>query len=159
MKRSGMIKRLFCAVLIVMLVVMTAAPALAAGGAYVVTTTGKNKLRVHDSPGGTVKAKLKKWTVVAYKSTKSGWWYVSYRNGTGYVDKRYLKSVTKLPNAVYTSVDNLWVRIKPKADAAKMGKLKAGKKVIITGQKGSWVCVSNKSWSGWVPAKYLRRVK
>ena len=158
MKNATMIKRILSVALIVMLLTLTAAPALAASGAYVVTTSKHDKLRVHSTPGGSVKAKLKQGTVVVYKSNKKGWWKVEYRGGSGYVDKTFLTSVAKVPAAKYTAVDNLWVRISPKTNAQKMGKLKAGKKVIITGQKGTWVSVANKSYSGWVPAKYLKCV-
>ena len=161
MKCSKGIRRLLSLTLALMLLAMAAAPALAAskpGGAYVVATSGSDKLRVHGADGSVI-AKLKRGAVVAYKGQKKGWWLVEYRGGKGYVAKDYLVSVAALPDAVYTSVDNLWVRTKPKTDATKFGKLKAGKKVIITGQKGTWVSIANKSWSGWVPAKYLKRVK
>ena len=158
MKFSTVIKRMLSLTLVVTLLALTAAPALAASkpsGAYVVVTSSKhNRLKVRSSDG-TVKAHLKPGTVVVYKGNKKGWWKVQYRGGSGYVDKTYLVSVASLPNAKYTAVDNLWVRTKPKSGAQKMGKLKAGKKVIITGQKGTWVSVANKSYSGWVPAKYL----
>ena len=161
MKYSKFIKRLLSFTLALVLLAMAAAPALAASkasGAYVVATTGSDKLRVHGADGSVI-GKLKRGDVVAYKGTKKGWWLVEYRGGKGYVDKSYLVSVASTPSAVYTSVDNLWVRTKPKTNATKYGKLKPGKKVIITGQKGTWVCINNKSWSGWVPAKYLKRVK
>ena len=168
MKGTGMLKRALCMAMVVMLLALTAAPALASkkpSGAYVVTTANsKNRLRVHSTPGGSVKKYLTLGTVVQYKSAKSGWWKVKYRKNkseldTGYVDRHYLTSVSKLSAAKYTPVDNLWVRTKAKSSAAKIGKLKAGKKVSIIKQKGSWVCIYFKGYSGWVPAVYLKRVK
>lgn len=161
MKCSKVIKRMLSLTLALMLLAMAAAPALAAStpsGAYVVATSKNDKLRVHDAPGGSVVAKLKRGAVVAYKATKSGWWKVEYRGGTGYVDKSYLISVAELPTAKYAPVDNLWVRSKPKADATKLGKLKACKKVTLVSQKGAWVCIKYKGYTGWVPAKYLKCV-
>lgn len=162
MKHISVFKRALCATLVVLMLTMTALPAMAAGkkpsGAYVVTTAQKKgRLYVRSSPWGAVKAKLKKGTVVVYNSSKSGWWKVSYRNGSGYVDGRYLTSVASLGSTKYVSVDNLRVRSKPKANAVVLGKLKPKMKVTIVGQKGSWVCVNYKGYTGWVSAKYLRR--
>lgn len=161
MNKIGMIKRMLCLALIVMTLASIAAPALAKSskpsGAYVVTTVEKrDRLRVRSTPGGEIKTYLKKGTVVVYKSTKSGWWYVQYRGGKGYVDRTCLTSVSKLTSKKFVPVDNLWVRSKPKTDAAKV-KMKKGTKVKITGQKGTWVKISYKGRTGWVPAIYLKR--
>ena len=163
MKKTGILKRIICVTMIAAMLALTTAPALAKSskpsGAYVVTTVNKNdRLRVHSTPGGSVVAKLKRGTVVSYKSSKNGWWYVSYRGGKGYVDRTCLTSVTKLSSAKYTPVDNLWVRSEPKTGATKLGKLGAGKKVTINKQKGTWVRINYKGHNGWVPAIYLKRV-
>ena len=162
MKQISVFKRALCAALVVLMLTMTALPAMAASkkpsGAYVVTTLQKkDRLYVHSSPWGDVKAKLKKGTVVVYKSTKKGWWKIAYRSGTGYVDGRYLTSVASLGSTKYVSVDNLRVRAKPKANAVVLGKLKPKMKVTIVGQKGSWVQINYKGYTGWVSAKYLRK--
>ena len=154
-------RRTLCLLLMAAMLVLTAAPAFASSkpsGAYVVTTSGHDRLRVHTSPWGDVKAHLKRGAVVVYKSRKSGWWKVEYRGGSGYVDRRYLTSVASLPSAKYKAVDNLWVRSKPKTSATVLGKLKTSKKVSIIGKKGSWVRIRRGAYTGWVPAKYLRRV-
>ena len=166
MKGSGMMKRLLCVALIVMLLTLSAAPALAkAKGAYVVTTSDyKNRLRVRSTPGGSVKKYLRLGSVVQYKSSKSGWWKVQYRKNsstlaTGYVDRHYLTSVASLSSAKYKSVDNLYVRYKPKRNSAKYSqKLTPNKKVTIVKQSGTWVCVNYKGNTGWVPAVYLKCV-
>lgn len=161
MKHGGMMKRILCMALLAVLLTMTAAPALASGkkpsGAYVVTTVEKkDRLYVRSSPGGSVKAKLTRGSVVVYSSTKNGWWKVKYRSGSGYVDKRYLTSVLSLPSAKYKPVDNLYVHSKPNGKGSVIGKLKTKAKVYIVKQKGEWVCISYKGHTGWVSAKYLK---
>ena len=94
MKISRTIRRMLCVAMIAALLLITAAPALAASnknphGAYVVATSNSyNRLRVRSSAGGAVKGYLKRGDIVLYRSSKNGWWYVSYRNGSGYVDRR-----------------------------------------------------------------------
>ena len=162
MKHMVSMKRVFSLTLVIMLLAMAAVPAFAKSkpkGAYVVITTGKyDRLRVHDSPWGNVTHYLKRGSVVVYKSSKSGWWKVSFRGGSGYVDKSYLTSVASMAGTKFTPVDNLWVYAKPKTSAAALGKLKAGKKVTIVGMSGSWVKISYKGYTGWTAAKYLKMV-
>ena len=157
---TNVAKRTLCLLLLAALLVLTAAPALASSnsGAYVVSTSGHDRLRVHSSANGSVKAYLKRGAVVVYKGQKNGWWKVEYRGGSGYVDWHYLTPVSALPKAKYKSVDNLWVRNKPKTSAAKLGKLKTSMRVTIVQNKGAWVCIARKGHTGWVPAKFLRRV-
>lgn len=164
MKGSGMMKRLLCVALIVMLMTLTAAPALAkAKGYYVVTTSDyKNRLRARYEPWGSVKNYLHLGTVVQYLGSKHGWWKVKYRKdkdstATAYVDKSYLTSVASLSSMKYKSVDNLYVRYKPKKNSAKYSKkLTPKKKVTIVKQSGSWVCINYKGYKGWVPGYYLK---
>ena len=166
MKFSGVIKRALCVAMIAVLLTLTAAPALAASaknphGAYVVATSNKyNRLRVRASAGGYVKDYLKRGDIVVYRSDKNGWWYVRYRGGSGYVDRRNLWSVDySTSKCKYTSVDNLWVHTKPSNDSWCYGKLKPGKLVTIEKQSGSWVKIKYNGYTGWVYAIYLRRVK
>ena len=160
MNKRNSFKRILCMAIVAMLLVLTAAPAMAASsknGAYVVSTSSKHdRLRVYNSEG-TMIGKLRRGTVVVYKGHKGGWWKVQFRGGTGYLDKNYLLSVDLgLSSVKYTPVDNLWVRSKPKTNAYKMGKLKAGKKVTIERQKNGWVQINYKGYLGWVPAIYLK---
>lgn len=164
MKRVHLGKRIVCMALLVMLVAMTAAPALAASarnpyGSYVVATSSGDRLNVHESPDGAVVDKLYRGTVVQYVRTKKGWWYVRYRGGSGYVDRRWLWSVANSTKAKYVPLyDNLYVRSEPKSDAAIIGKLKLGMKVRIIAQKKTWVKIYYKGYTGWVGSKYLFRV-
>lgn len=161
MRITNSVKRALCLMLIAAVLVLTAAPAFAASkasGAYVVTNTNGERLIVHDSPWGSEVTRLKPGTVVVYKSKKSGWWKVEYNGGSGYVDPRYLTSVTSLSYAKYRSVKTLPVYSKAKSSSTYLGKLKTSMKVSITKKSGSWVCVTRNGYSGWVLAKYLRRV-
>ena len=166
MKNVGHVKRFLCLAMIAIMIVFTAAPAMAASkgsGAYVVTTVEKNnRLRVRSTPNGDVVDYLKKGTVVSYKSSKSGWWYVQYRASdgelkNGYVYRVCLTSVNDLRTTKFTSVDNLYVRKEHKTNSVKI-KMKKGTKVLITGQYKNWVRITNsKGNSGWVLAVYLRK--
>ena len=161
MNGSRVARRALCLLLLAIVLATAVTPAFAASkpsGAYVVTTSKRDRLRVHASPWGDVEDYLKRGTVVVFKYRKSGWWKVEYRGGSGFVDRNYLTSVAYLSGAKYKAVDNVWVRSKPKASAAILGKLKTKYKVSIIGQKGSWVHIKRGVYTGWVAAKYLRRV-
>lgn len=162
MRSSKAVKRTMCLLLIAAMLAVVALPAMAASkpsGAYVVTTKNKNdRLRVHSGPWGAVIDYLKYGTVVVYKSSKSGWWKVTYYGGSGYVDGKYTTSVTDLPSAKYKALTKLNVRSKPKSSASVVGTLKTNKKVSIADKKGDWVHIYRGSANGWVLAKYLRRV-
>ena len=164
MKRVHLGRRIICVALIVMLLALTAAPALAASaknpyGSYVVMTDKGSRLNLRSSPGGSVKAKLPRGTVVQYRGQKKGWWYVTYRDGSGYVDRVWLWSVANSTKAKYTPIyDNLYVRSQPKSGSTKLGRLKIGNKVTIVGQSGAWVKINYKGHTGWVSSKYLFRI-
>lgn len=165
MKHTKAIRRALCLVMIAALLVLTAAPALAASsknphGAYVVATNSRSRLRVRSAANGAVKAYLKRGTIVVYRYTRKGWWYVDYAGGSGFVDRRYLWSVdNSTSKAKYASWDNLWVHYRPDVDSWCYGKLKAGKQVTIEKQSGNWVLINYKGHTGWVYSKYLKRVK
>ena len=164
MKRVHLGRRIVCMALLVMLLTITAAPAFAASaknpyGSYVVVTSGGDRLNVHESPDGAIVDKLYRGTVVQYVRTKHGWWYVRYRGGSGYVDRRWLWSVANSTKAKYVPLyDNLYVHAGPKLSSTVIGKLKLGVKVRIIGQKKTWVKITYKSKTGWVGSKYLFRV-
>ena len=161
MNGSRVARRALCLLLLAVVLATAVTPAFAAqkpSGAYVVSTSKRDRLRVHTSPWGDVKDYLKRGTVVVFKYRKSGWWYVDYRGGSGFVDKSYLTSVAYLSTAKYRSVDSVWVRSAPKLTASILGKLRTKYKVSIIGQKGSWVRIKRGVYTGWVAAKYLRRV-
>lgn len=165
MRRSSMVKRAFCLALIAVMLLASAAPAFASSkrgnGAYVVMTVDKgDRLNVHATASldGKVIGHLKKGTVVVYKSYKNGWWKVAYYGGSGYVDRRYLTSVTSLPGAKYKAVTKVPVYAKASKSSKYLTMLKTDVKVSITGKSNSWVRIQRGSYVGWVVAKYLRRV-
>lgn len=166
MRFSKVIRRMLCLAMVAAMLLITAAPAMAASaknphGSYVVATSGKyERLHVRSTAGGAVKDYLSRGSIVSYRSSKNGWWYVKYRGGSGYVDRRYLWSVdNSTSKAKYTSVDNLRVYSRPNIDSFYLGKLKPGRQVTIEKQKGNWVKIKYKGNSGWTYAIYLRRVK
>ncbi len=166
MKITKAIRRLACLAMVAALLALAAAPAMAASaknphGSYVVATSGKyERLRVRSTPGGAVEDYLTRGSIVSYRSSKNGWWYVRYRGGSGYVDRRYLWSVeNSTGKAKYTSVDNLRVYSKASTSGIYYGKLKPGRQVTIVGQSGNWVKINFKGHTGWTYAIYLRRVK
>jgi len=165
MRRSNVVKRAFCLALIAVMLVAFAAPAFAASkrgsGSYVVTTVDKgDRLNVHATASldGEVVGHLKKGTVVVYKSSKGGWWKVAYYGGSGYVDRRYLTSVTSLPGAKYKAVTKVPVYAKASKSSKFLTVLKTDVKVFIIGKSNSWVRIRRGSYVGWVVGKYLRRV-
>ena len=160
------IRRMLCLAMVVALLAITAVPAMAASadnphGAYVVATSSKyDRLRVRSSAGGAVKDYLNRGSIVTFRSSKNGWWYVRYRGGSGYVDRRYLWSVdNSTSKAKYTSVDNLRVYSKASTSGIYLGKLKPGRQVTIEKQSGNWVLINYKGHTGWTYSIYLRRVK
>jgi len=164
MRSSRIVKRTLCLALIAVMLMAAAMPAFAAqkgSGAYVVTTTEKHdrlNVRLTPSINSEVVDHLKKKTVVVYKSSKNGWWKVAYNGGSGYVDRRYLTSVSSLPDAKYKAVKKLPVYAKASSSSKYLGQLKTNVKVKIVGKSKSWVKVKHGSYVGWVSAKYLRRV-
>ena len=165
MRRFHVVKRALCLALMAVMLVASAVPAFAASkrgnGSYVVTTVDKgDRLNVHATASldGEVIGHLKKGTVVVYKSYKGGWWKVAYYGGSGYVDRRYLTSVTSLPGAKYKAVTKVPVYAKASKSSKYLTMLKTTMKVSITGKSNSWVRIQRGPYVGWVVGKYLRRV-
>ena len=165
MRGSYVVKRAFCLALIAVMLVASAMPAFASSkkgsGSYVVTTVDKgDRLNVHAtaSVDGRIIGHLKKGTVVVYKSYKNGWWKVAYYGGSGYVDRRYLTSVTSLPGAKYKAVTKVPVYAKASKSSKYLATLKTNVKVSIIGKSNSWVRIRRGSNVGWVVGKYLRMV-
>ena len=164
MRRSNVVRRALGVMLIAVMLITAAMPAFASSnkgsGAYVVDKieTGGERLIVHDAPFGDEVGRLKPGTVVVYKSNKSGWWKITCYYGTGWVDPKYLTSVTSLPSAKYVALKKLTVYPKAKAKSAYSVKLKTGVKVSIIDKSGDWVHIQVGWRHGWVQAKYLRRV-
>ena len=161
MRKSNVVRRTLSLVLIAAVLIMSAMPAFASSkpnGAYVVSNTGGEHLIVHTGPWGEEVTRLKPGTVVVYKSKKSGWWKVAFYNGSGWVDPKYLTSVTSMPSAKYKAIKKLPVYAKAKSSSKYLGTLKTNKKVYIVKKSNSWVQINLSGHYGWVQAKYLRKV-
>ncbi len=161
MRSFKVVSRTLCLVLIAAMLIAAAMPAFASSkpnGAYVVTNTGGEHLIVHTGPWGDEVTRLKPGTVVVYKSKKSGWWKVAFYNGSGWVDPKYLTSVTSMPSAKYKAIKKLPVYAKAKSSSKYLGTLKTNKKVRIVKKSNSWVQIKLSGRYGWVQAKYLRKV-
>lgn len=157
MKPVKSFRRALCAMLIAATLLMSAVPAFAASatqnGSYVVTAS---RLNVHSTASRfNVIGKLKRGTVVVYKSSKNGWWYVKYDGGEGYVDKNYLSTATS--DTKYSTTANLRVRSKASTTGAVLGKLKKGTKVTVLKKSGTWAQIGYNGRTGWVATKYLKK--
>ena len=151
------------------------AQATTKGGNYYCTANHVN-LREGPSSGWSSLAKLNKGDVVTYITKDNGWYKVKfYKKHTnevieGYVYRKYLspvsptksskssKNVISVSNTYKTTVN---LRVRSEASMEKgyvKTKLKAGTKVTVLKQYKSWVFVTYKGGSGWVSAKYLKKV-
>lgn len=177
MKFAKAMKRL--AVLALVVALLIGMPVAAQAGKNYYCTGDRVNLRTGPSSGYASLAKLKKGAVVTYLSQDNGWYRVKYYKKStdtviiGYVYRKYLSTVSpssKTGNKVskssisvsnvYKTTVNLRVRSEPSIETGYIRtKLKAGTKVSIVKQKRSWVFVTYKGGSGWVSAKYLKKVK
>ncbi len=171
------IKRWVVLALVVALLAGLPLAAQAAGNYY----CNANRVNLREGPSSSYKslAKLSKGAVVTYVSQSNGWYKVKYYKKstdkvvTGYVYRKYLSSVSnstssgnkKSKSSIsvsnhYKTTVNLRVRSQPSVEKGYVRtKLKAGTKVAVMKQKGSWVFITYKGGSGWVSAKYLKKVK
>ena len=131
-----------------------------------------NRVNMRKGPSTFYKSmgKLKRGEVVTYISQSNGWYKVSYysqrlnRVVKGYVYRKYLTPVTSGSSKISTSTSykttvNLRVRSKPSVTQGYVRtKLKKGTKVTVIKQTRSWVYVTYKGGSGWVSAKYLKKL-
>ena len=163
-----------------LIVVLTAGAlpiaAFAESGSYYCTADRVN-MRTGPSSGYASIAKLRKGDVVTYIRKDNGWYKVKYYKKStntvveGYVYRKYLKSVSStksssgtkssvgLTSTTYKTTVNLRVRSEPSITTGYVKtKLRAGTKVSVVKQKRSWVFVTYKGGSGWVSAKYLKKV-
>ena len=162
MKSTGMVKRVLCLALVLMLASMSLMTAFASSKkSYYVSVS---RLYVRSGPSSsysTVKT-LKKGTVVTRYSSKNNWYYVKYSGGSGWVYKGYLSSVKSSSGSTTTSkgyktTTAVRVRASATTNSGIVGKLSKGKSVTVKKQKGSWAYVTYSGGSGWVSTKYLKR--
>lgn len=174
MKILSAMKRVFALALVLALLagVGSFGTAFAANKNYYCTANRVN-LREGPSSGYASMAKLMKGDVVTYISKSNGWYYVMYYKKStntvvrGFVYRKYLSSVAPSKSSgtsisssgTYKTTVNLRVRSEPSITTGYVRtKLKRGTKVSVVKQKKSWVYVTYKGGSGWVSAKYLKKV-
>ena len=160
MKSARTLRRALCAVLVV--IIMTLPAALAASGVYYVNI---DTVRVRTGPSDSysIKAKLHKGDVVSYKKSSNGWYYVRYKNGGyGWIYRKYLTSVktsSSGSSGTYKAIATLNMRNKASLNNSYVvGQVKKGAKVTIKKQSHGYAYVTYKGKSGWVVAKYLKKV-
>lgn len=141
-----------------------------AGDVYVVKVKQLN-VRSGPSVKKSIKTRLKKGAEVTYRKSEKGWWYVDYPNGSGYVDKKFLKKKdtgTETapiisfddPNTTHTTTCKLRVRAKPSFKGKIIGKLKKATAVTVLSEKGKWSQIRyNNKDDAWVYTKYLKKKK
>ena len=166
MKRFSMI----CLILIIMATVFSAS-AQGREGAYVVQTEElRDRLNVHSTPSlGNVIGHLEDGTVVMYQYSDDGWWHVQWWKGhdsfgSGYVDGKYLTAIDKAKDMKFTCVDNLYVHSRSDISHGEcanyhIDQLKAGEKVKVVKQDGTWSYVEYDGNAGWVASAYLVEAK
>ena len=165
MKTARMMKRALCLTLLLIMTLMIFTPALASSKKNYYVNVKSLYVRSGPSSYHSAIDKLKKGDVVTKISSKNGWYYVKYSGGSGYVYPKYLSSVktsgsssSVSTGATYKTTANLYVRSKASTEGSILTKLKKGKKVTVKKTSGSWVYISYSGGSGWVAAKYLKRV-
>ena len=173
--------RLICLVLVLLLLVASVVPASAAkkkkkkqkppSGAYVVEITNpRDRLNVHGIPDiNDISDHLEDGTVVMYMESEDGWWYVEWWKGQdlygeGYVAKDFLSKIDKDPDWVFKNVVGLYVHSQPRVPEGEcekyhIGLLKKGTKLKILEQDGTWCKIAYEDGFGWIPSRYLVRVK
>ncbi len=166
MKQANSFRKLFSAVLVVVML-LASIPAMAASKGDLMKVSGDYaRLRAQPKAGATVLTKLRKGTKCVYLSEKNGWIKLELASGkTGYVYKSMLKGysapkVGKVYKSRLTS-GKLAVYSKPNSKSKKLGKLSKSTSVVLLGRKGFWgkIRVVKNGAVGYVNVKYLRASK
>ena len=160
MKFRKMMRRSLC--LLLVLLSINLPTAFAAKGVYYVNASSVY-VRTGPSSGYTAKKKLHRGDVVSYQKSKNGWYYVKYSGGSGWVYRKYLSSVGSTKSSIstsgkYRSTGTLNMRSRASNSAGVIGKLKKGATVTIKKQSHGYAYVTYNGVSGWVAAKYLKKL-
>ena len=114
--------------LLFVLVLLVPAGIASAAAYYRVTST--LQVRLQPSESAKVLASYKKDSVCTVSSTKNGWSYVTFYNGTqGYVKTSYLKKASSY--AAWVGYDNTQLRPKPDGGSGSNASLAKGTKVTV----------------------------
>lgn len=153
--------------------VLTAGTAFASCGTGVVTASS---LRVRSKPStssGTLICAPEGAKVELLSGEEDGWYKVCYKNRVGYMSAEWLRvSSAADSSAADSSSDSssessegerigvvnagpLNVRSGPGTQYSKVGSLKKGTSVTVTGSSGTWYQITSGSVSGYVSGKYI----
>lgn len=165
-QKQNVLRRIVCALLIVISMMGATMPALAAKNGDVLQVNG-NLARVRSRPqsGSTVLAKIKKGTKVKYIKSENGWYLIQFPNGNrGYMYKSFLSPVINVKvGKLYRSrlKGKLPVHITPSKKSKAMFKIKNTTNVVLLKRKGNWglVRIVKTGDVGYVNLKYLKAVK
>ncbi|MBQ8111183.1 MAG: SH3 domain-containing protein [Clostridia bacterium] len=166
---KSVLRRFCAAAMIVMLLIASVAVA----ETYPLGTyyCNGNRVNVRSGPSSSYPSqyKLMRGDVVTATSQSNGWMKITYFNKssnsseTGYIYRKYLYQVettsAAVSGSVYKTTANL--RVRSQASTSKgyvITKLKKGTKVKVSKKKGSWVYITYSGGTGWVSAKYLKKV-
>ncbi len=121
-------KKRLTALLLVLVLLIPAG--IASAATYYRVTTSNLQVRMQPSESAKVLATYKKDSVCTRSSTKDGWSYVTFYNGTqGYVKSSYLKKATSY--GAWVAYDDTQLRPKPDGGSGSYASLAKGTKVSV----------------------------
>ena len=145
-----------------------AAPALAVSGSETLAKKGDSyyviasRLNVRYGPGTdySVRTSIPRGRKVYFQKERYGWWYVRYTSSGryGWVDKQYLTRYNARYTGTYKTTARLNVRTFPSTDYRIRGTLKKGARIRVLQLNGDWCRINYNGYTGWVAAKYLKKV-
>lgn len=151
-----------------LVLILTAGAAFASSGTGVVTASS---LRVRSKPStssGTLICAPEGAEVELLSGEENGWYKVCYKNRVGYMSAQWLKVSSSAGVSADTSADTadevrtgvvnagpLNVRSGPGTQYSRIGSLKKGASVTVTGTSGDWYQITSGSLTGYVSGQYL----
>lgn len=143
--------------LLLMLVLLIPAGIASAAANYRVTST--LQVRMQPSESAQVLATYKKDSFCTVSSTKNGWSYVTFYNGTeGYVKTSYLKKATSY--AAWVAYDDTQLRPKPDGGSGSNASLAKGTKVTVLSHGASYDYVQTSNFGrGYIVNSRLSKKK
>lgn len=122
---------------------------------YYVSGTSSLRVRVSPSTDSSVVATYRAdFAVVSYKKYNSSWAYVHFSDGgQGYVQRKYLKSVSS--STMYVKKDDTPMRSGPATSFAQTGTMFQGDKVKVITTGAAWSYVSGTAGTGYVKKSFL----
>ena len=126
-------KRLIALLLVLVLLI----PAGIASAATYYRVTSTLQVRMQPSESAKVLASYKKDSVCTVSSTKNGWSYVTFYNGTqGYVKTSYLKKASSY--SAWVAYDDTQLRPKPDGGSGSNASLAKGTKITVLSHGGNY---------------------